>query len=517
MTCGCVSVADSRASSRNMRSSSGSSACCGRIRLSTTSFSKPSMPTPGSRARKISAMPPTARRRIGWYRPMRWPLSMTGATASTVPEYQSLRRLRGRPLSAAVGGAVAQHRYRRSLPSNSRMLFVRGSRRALICRSFGVAQHVAVFPGFFAKNPRHAWGWYWTRMAPLLRNEGYEGERHMRDKVKVRTLRGFASLLPLALLAPIAGSCSDDGHPTGTVLPKDVTALIFLQRTPRGDQGNVFDYTSYAGGGRLVKLAPAAADGTLTTLFPTAQTCTDLGMDASCVGQVDIMSYDINFNADRIVFSASFGGRYQLYSVAVDGTDAKQLTDGGNDYVYPIYLPGGKIMFMTNLNVEQVADANSTSQQFTDEYERATTAQVGTISIDGSNETLGARNVSHRVSPAMLPDGQIVYTEWRHMGMVNDGHLRMMNTDLTGMKEAFGGELTGQPSTNSYLKARFVSKTMINNPDGTGQIANYQMVAIATSRDRTLQSGKLFLIDLNGSEVRSTAKDLTRSEERRVG
>ena len=74
--------------------------------------------------------------------------------------------------------------------------------------------------------------------------------------------------------------------------------------------------------------------------------------------------------------------------------------------------------------------------------------------------TLGARNVSHRVSPARCStDGQIVYTEWRHMGMVNDGHLRMMNTDLTGMREAFGGELGGNgPSTNSYLKARVVRR-----------------------------------------------------------
>jgi len=94
--------------------------------------------------------------------------------------------------------------------------------------------------------------------------------------------------------------------------------------------------------------------------------------------------------------------------------------------------------------------------------------------------------------------------------MINDGHLRMMNTDLTGMREAFGGELNGQPSTNSYLKARFVQKTMIADPDGSGtQIPNYEMVAIATSRDRTLQSGKLFKINLNGSETHSTATDLT--------
>ena len=330
----------------------------------------------------------------------------------------------------------------------------------------------------------------------------------MRDKFKVRTLRGVASLLPVALLAPVvAASCSNDSGSGG--LPDDVKAIVFLQRTPRGDQGNVFDYTGYQGGGRLVKLEPPNARGTLTTLFPSADVCAALG-DADCAGKADIMSYDINFNADRIVVSASFGGKYQLYSIAVDGTDPKQLTEGGNDFVYPLYLPGGKIMFMSNLNVEQVADPSSTSQQFADEYERQTTAQAGTINLDGSGLTMGARNVSHRVSPALLEDGQIVYTEWRHMGMVNDGHLRMMNTDLTGMREAFGGELNNQPSTNSYLKARFVNKTMIADPDGSGkQIANYELVAIATSRDRTLQSGKLFKINLNGSEANSTATDLT--------
>jgi hypothetical protein len=334
----------------------------------------------------------------------------------------------------------------------------------------------------------------------------------MRDKSTVRTLRGVASLLPLALLA---GSCSND-NPGSGALPPDVKAIVFVQRAPRADQGNVFDYTSYAPGGRLVKLEPPSADGTLTTIFPTEAICTqamkDDGSCAAYIGSFDIMSYDINFNADRIVLSArsSDGGQYQLFTVGADGSNPAQITAGGNDFVYPLYLPGGKIMFMSNLNVEQVMDPSSTSNQFADEYERQTTAQAGTISVDGSQLVMGARNVSHRVTPALLEDGQIVFTEWRHMGMVNDGHLRMMNTDLTGMREAFGGELNGQPSTNSYLKARFVQKTMIPDPDGSGtNIANYEMVAIATSRDRTLQSGKLFRINLNGSETHSTAIDLT--------
>jgi hypothetical protein len=90
------------------------------------------------------------------------------------------------------------------------------------------------------------------------------------------------------------------------------------------------------------------------------------------------------------------------------------------------------------------------------------------------------------------------------MGPVNDGHLRMMDADMTNMREAFGGEQGGEGGTNSYLKARYVQTTTM--ADGT---VDYQLVSVATSRDRTLQSGKLFLIDLNGSEAKSTFTDLT--------
>src|SRR5262249_5619254 len=143
------------------------------------------------------------------------------------------------------------------------------------------------------------------------------------------------------------------------------------------------------------------------------------------------------------------------------------------------------------------------SQQFRDEYERQTTAQVGNINVDGSNLVLGPRNVSHRVSPTVLPDGRVLYTEWRHMGMVNDGHLRQMNADMTGMREAFGGEDGGNGGTNSYLKARYVQTTpyqpvpgMAADQQDPTAPTNYQVVAIATSRDRTLQAGKLMLINL---------------------
>lgn len=307
------------------------------------------------------------------------------------------------------------------------------------------------------------------------------------------------SVVLLGMTAASFGGCSSKSGNSGA-LPEDVKAIIFLQRVARTDNGNVFDYLSYVPGGRLVKLEPPSADGKPTVIT------SDPMFDGA-----DIMSYDLSFDAKSVVFSARLQGesKYNIFSMNLDGTNIQALTDGGNDYVYPLYLPGGRILFTTNRNVEEL---EPTARQFQDEYERATTAQVGTMNLDGTNMILGPRNVSHRVSPTLLPDGHLVYTEWRHMGEVNDGHLRMMNSDMTGQREAFGGEEGGNGGTNSYLKARFVQAKAQLGADGKPDASlptNYQLVAVGTSRDRTLQAGKLLLIDLNGSEAASKYTDLT--------
>ena len=48
---------------------------------------------------------------------------------------------------------------------------------------------------------------------------------------------------------------------------------MFLQRMPRNDEGNVFDYAKFVPGGRLSMLSPPSADGQLTVL-PNPAVCT---------------------------------------------------------------------------------------------------------------------------------------------------------------------------------------------------------------------------------------------------
>ena len=188
-----------------------------------------------------------------------------------------------------------------------------------------------------------------------------------------RTTRTALGVLMLALTAAFGGACSKNNV---SALPDDVRAIVFLQRMPRTDAGNVFEYTSFVGGGRLVKLEPPSADGKLTVLT------SDPMFDGA-----DVMSYDLSFDALSLVFSARLANsaQYNIFSMNLDGTALKQLTEGGNDYVYPMYLPGSKIFFTTNLNVENEPTSPTFSpdaKQFKDEYERATTAQVGTMNVD---------------------------------------------------------------------------------------------------------------------------------------
>ena len=82
-----------------------------------------------------------------------------------------------------------------------------------------------------------------------------------RHRSRLVPVPGFVAI-PL-LVAAIAG-CTDKSV---SPIPPDVKAIVFLQRTPRNNQmGNVFDYTSYEPGGRIVKLEPPTADGQLTVL-----------------------------------------------------------------------------------------------------------------------------------------------------------------------------------------------------------------------------------------------------------
>jgi hypothetical protein len=295
---------------------------------------------------------------------------------------------------------------------------------------------------------------------------------------RIRQGIALTQIVGAVVAASALGACggSDAGPLDG------VDAIVFLQRPKRNEMGDIFQYTSYKSTAHIMKLSPPTADGVLTPIC-----CDQAGPDFA---KIDISSYDLSFDAKSIVFSGKLSDTqtYGLFEVTLDDGKVRQLsTDPTRDYTYPVYAPGDKILFMTNNVVEEGAP------QHRDEYERGETVQIGSINRDGTGEQLGARNLSHRVFPTMMSDGRVMMTEWRHLGMTNEGDLVIINPDMTQVREGFGREGTGV--SNSYLKAR--------------EISPGRMIAIATARNRTIQSGAL--VDIRLGKV-SSADGVVRAD-----
>ncbi|MBC7974340.1 MAG: hypothetical protein H7138_05090 [Myxococcales bacterium] len=292
-------------------------------------------------------------------------------------------------------------------------------------------------------------------------------------------LKSIAIGAALFTIGGIGCGGSDDPGPLG-----NVESLIILQRPSRNDTSDIFSYTSYKPGARIVSLSPPTADGKLTTIC-----CDAAGPEFA---DIDISGYDIAFDAKSIVFSARRGAdtHYGLFLLQLaDGSVEQIISDPQRHFVSPIFLPGNRVMFTTN----QIEDGDG--PQHDDEYERQESIQLGRINLDGTGLELGARNLSHRTEPRLASDGRVIFTQWDHLGPENSGHLMFVNQDMQELREGFGKE--GNGASNSTLKAR--------------EISPGRFIAVATARNRTINSGALIDIRLGSvSEndgVVSAAKD----------
>ena len=218
-----------------------------------------------------------------------------------------------------------------------------------------------------------------------------------------------------------------------------IPSIAYLQRAPAGT-GNVFDYLSGGGNDNIFTLTPPTATGTKKNLTQWTN--------------ASINSFDLSFDAREIVFSAEAPGddHYHLYRIGVDGTNpcdaalgkvtmgACQITDGPYDEVYPIYVPGGRIFYLTNAERRRAGGRRSSATSTS----APPRAQVATMqprrlgqrrSAPATSRTAWRRAAAataayrHRVAPPRRPQ--------RRPPAHHD------TQDMTGIREGFGGEGTG--------------------------------------------------------------------------
>ena len=138
----------------------------------------------------------------------------------------------------------------------------------------------------------------------------------------------------------------------------------------------------------------------------------------------------VDYDGHTLTFSHRPVGTefFHLYEMQTDGSGLKQLTDGPWDDIEPCRLPDGDLVFVSTRCKRWV------SCWYT---------QVATLhrcKPDGSGITAISANIEHDNTPAILPDGRILYMRWEYVdrSQVEYHHLWSMNPDGTGVSVFYG-------------------------------------------------------------------------------
>ncbi|NQT52369.1 hypothetical protein HQ576_09980, partial [bacterium] len=210
------------------------------------------------------------------------------------------------------------------------------------------------------------------------------------------------------------------------VLAAGVGKIVFAERAPgRDPSGHYYANFGYActdpdtwlhgaDGGRLVKLD--VRTGEVTALVD------------DIAGAV--RDPQVHYDGRRILFSYRRGGthHYNLYEVRADGSGLRQLTRGPWDDIEPAYLPDGGIIFCSTRCKRYIG------------CWLAPSATLHRCDADGRRIRLLSSGAFTENTPAVLPDGRVLYTRWEYVNRdpVSFHHLWTMNPDGTGQMVYFG-------------------------------------------------------------------------------
>jgi len=138
----------------------------------------------------------------------------------------------------------------------------------------------------------------------------------------------------------------------------------------------------------------------------------------------------VNYDGRTILFSYRKGGShcYNLYEIGADGSGLRQITRGPWDDVEPTYLPTGDILFCSSRAKRYVLCFMTP------------VATLHRCDADGKNIRMLSSNTVTENTPAVLPDGRVLYTRWEYVNRdpVVFHHLWTMNPDGTGQMVYFG-------------------------------------------------------------------------------
>lgn len=161
-----------------------------------------------------------------------------------------------------------------------------------------------------------------------------------------------------------------------------------------------------------------------------------------------ILDADLDYTGTRVLLSwrKTAADGYHLYSVAVDGSGLRQLTEGAWHDYNACWLPDGGIAFCSTRSSG---------------FALCFTTPAGTLhrmDADGSNVERLSANYVNDFTPSVLPDGKILYSRWEYVDRpaIPIQSLWAINPDGTGLSVFYGNRVL---SPASFLEARAVPGT----------------------------------------------------------
>lgn len=202
----------------------------------------------------------------------------------------------------------------------------------------------------------------------------------------------------------------------------DFDKILFVtHRLPSGERHMCSQYHGHnarAGGSLyVVENAFSTASPKVTDLLAGVKVESGRLAGRSLPGAM--LSPDLSFDGRTILFSNSECGSgaswstqrcYHVYSMGVDGTHLRQLTDGAHDDFHPFWLPSGRVGFIST-RIGGFGRCHSAPKP---------TYTIHSMKDDGSDLTPVSYHETNEWHPSVANDGSIVYTRWDYVDRDSD-------------------------------------------------------------------------------------------------
>ena len=161
-----------------------------------------------------------------------------------------------------------------------------------------------------------------------------------------------------------------------------------------------------------------------------------------------VLDSNLSYDGKVILFSwrRSMAGKFQIYTVNVDGSDLKQVSTHDSNNMNACWLPDGGIGFLSD---RKAAFA----------YCWVTTSPVLYRSAsDGTDVVRISANYLNDFTPSVMRDGRIIYSRWEYVDRpaIPIQSLWTINQDGTGLAGFFGNRVLS-PAT--FMEAREIPGT----------------------------------------------------------